>query len=405
MNQSERINQLSVSFEAFFGKKPERWFSAPGRTEIGGNHTDHQQGRVLAAAVNLDAVAAVSLNGNDIVRIKSEGYPLFEVSLTDLSPRKEEYNTTLSLIRGILARFAEFGCELHGFDAYVVSTVLPGSGLSSSAAYEVLIGTVVNRLFFDNKLTAAEIAMVGQFAENVFFGKPCGLMDQMASSVGSIVTIDFFDKANPVIEPIAFDFAACGHALCIIDSGASHADLTDEYAAITEELKKICRHFGKEVLSQIPETDFFNEMSELRKEFGDRAVLRAYHFYKENARVPLQVEALKNGDFDRFLALVKESGYSSFMYLQNVIPSGYKEHQEVALSLALCEQNLKGKGAYRVHGGGFAGTVQAFVPLDILESFRRGVDAVLGDGACHVLSIRPVGGAEIAVSDGNFSFI
>ena len=405
MKTIDRIKKLNTSFEKFFGKSPDRWFSAPGRTEIGGNHTDHQHGRVLAAAIDLDAVAAVSLNGSDVVRIKSEGYPLCEVSLFDLTPRKEEYNTTLSLIRGILARFAEFGCKLQGFDAYVVSTVLPGSGLSSSAAYEVLIGTAVNRLFFENKLTAAEIAMVGQFAENVFFGKPCGLMDQMASSVGSIVTIDFADKEDPVIEPIAFDFASYGHALCIIDSGASHADLTDEYAAITEELKKISRHFGKEVLSQIPERDFFGEMSALRKEFGDRAVLRAYHFYKENARVPLQVEALKHKNFDRFLSLVKESGYSSYMYLQNVIPSGYKEHQEVALSLALCEQNLCGKGAYRVHGGGFAGTVQAFVPMELLEDFCKNIDAVLGDGACHVLSIRPVGGAELAEIDGEYRFI
>ncbi len=405
MNQTERITRFNAAFEEFFGKKPERYFSAPGRTEIGGNHTDHQQGRVLAAAIDLDAVAAVALNGSDTVRIKSEGYPLCEVSLSDLSPRKEEYNTTLSLIRGILARFAEFGCRISGFDAYVVSTVLPGSGLSSSAAYEVLVGTVVNRLFFDHKLTAPEIAMVGQYAENVFFGKPCGLMDQMASSVGSIVTIDFACKEKPAIEPIAFDFASCGHALCIIDSGANHADLTDEYSAITRELKKISQHFGKEVLSQIPEEDFFGEMSALRKEFGDRAVLRAYHFYKENARVPLQVEALKKNDFNRFLSLVKESGYSSFMYLQNVIPSGYKEHQEMALALALCEQNLCGRGACRVHGGGFAGTVQAFVPLDLLEKFRNNVDAVLGEGACHVLSIRPVGGAELVKNDGEYRLV
>ena len=404
MDLNERISALNSAFSDFFGKKPERWFSAPGRTELGGNHTDHQQGKVLAAAIDLDALAAVSLNGTRTVRIKSEGYSLCEVSLEDFTPRKEEYNTTLSLIRGILARFAEFGCTLHGFDAYVVSTVLPGSGLSSSAAYEVLIGTAVNHLFFENKLTAAEIAMVGQYAENVFFGKPCGLMDQMASSVGNVVTIDFADKDHPVIDPVDFDFSACGHALCIIDSGAGHADLTDEYAAITEELKKISRRFGKEVLSQIPEEDFFREMSALRKEFGDRAVLRAYHFYKENARIPLQVAALKEKDFDRFLSLVKESGYSSFMYLQNVIPSGYREHQDVALSLSLCEHYLGGRGAYRVHGGGFAGTVQAFVPLDLLDAFCKGVDAVLGDGACHVLSIRPVGGAELKEKDGEFHF-
>lgn len=222
-------------------------------------------------------------------------------------------------------------------------------------------------------------------------------MDQMASAVGNLVTIDFFDKENPVIEPVNFDFAACGHALCIIDSQASHADLTDEYAAIPGELKSICAHFGKEVLTQIPEADFFAAIPQLRKTCGDRAVMRAIHFYQENARVPQQVVALKNGNFETFLALVKESGHSSYMYLQNVIPAGYKEHQDVAISLALCEHYLNGRGAYRVHGGGFAGTVQAFVPFDILESFRAGLDAVLGQGACHVLSIRPQGGVEMTV--------
>ena len=224
------------------------------------------------------------------------------------------------------------------------------------------------------------------------------MMDQMASAVGSMVTIDFYDKENPVIEKVDFDFAACGHALCIIDSRASHADLTDEYAAITLELKDICGYFGKEVLTQIREQDFVAAIGALREKFGDRAVLRAYHFYRENARVPKQVEALKNGDFDTFLKLVKESGYSSYMYLQNVIPAGYREHQDVALSLSLCELYLNGRGAYRVHGGGFAGTVQAFVPMDILESFRCGIDAVLGEGACHILSIRPHGGVEAFAS-------
>ena len=252
----------------------------------------------------------------------------------------------------------------------------------------------MNYLFFDGKVSQPEIAMIGQYAENVYFGKPCGLMDQMASAVGSMVTIDFFDKDNPVIEKVDFDFAACNHALCIIDSRASHADLTDEYAAITIELKNICSYFGKDVLTQIREAEFVAAIPVLREKFGDRAVLRAYHFYKENARVPKQVEALKKGDFQVFLDLVRESGYSSYMYLQNVIPAGYREHQDVALALSLCEMYLGGSGAYRVHGGGFAGTVQAFVPMDILETFRKGIDAVLGDGACHILSIRPHGGVE-----------
>lgn len=388
---------LDAGFAQAFGGAPERYFSAPGRTEIGGNHTDHQRGRVLAAAVNLDTRAAVRLNGTNVIRILSKGYPMCQVDITDLTPKAEEINSTPALVRGVAAQFHEMGCQVQGFDAYCESTVLPGSGLSSSAAYEVLIGTILNGLFFDGRVSQPEIAMIGQYAENVFFGKPCGLMDQTASAVGNLVTIDFFDKNAPVIEPVDFDFASCGHALCIIDSQASHADLTDEYAAIPGELKAVCAHFGKEVLTQIDEKDFYAQIPTLRKECGDRAVLRAIHFYQENARVPQQVAALRAGDFDTFLNLVKQSGYSSYMYLQNVIPAGYKEHQDVAVSLALCEHYLQGRGAYRVHGGGFAGTVQAFVPFDLLETFRSGIDAVLGQGACHVLSIRPQGGVEMVV--------
>ena len=388
---------LDAGFATAFGGAPERYFSAPGRTEIGGNHTDHQRGRVLAAAVNLDTRAAVRVNGTDTIRILSKGYPMSVVDLSNLNPVESEINSTPALIRGVAARFQQLGCEVKGFDAYCESTVLPGSGLSSSAAYEVLIGTIVNHLFFDGKVSQPEIAQIGQYAENVFFGKPCGLMDQTASAVGNMVTINFFDKDHPVIEPVDFDFASCGHALCIIDSGADHADLTDEYAAITGELKQVCSHFGKDVLSQIDEADFFAAIPDLRKSCGDRAVLRAIHFYQDNARVPQQVAALRSGDFDAFLRLVKESGHSSWMYLQNVIPAGYKAHQDVAVALALCEHYLQGKGAYRVHGGGFAGTVQAFVPFEILDSFVSGMDAALGAGACHVLSIRPQGGIEMEV--------
>ena len=394
---SEKKQKLDAGFAAAFGGAPERYFSAPGRTEIGGNHTDHQRGRVLAAAVNLDTVAAVRVNGTDTIRILSQGYPLCEVDVKELTPRADEINTTPALIRGVAARFAQLGCEVRGFDAYCESTVLPGSGLSSSAAYEVLIGTIVNHLFFEGKVSQAEVAQIGQYAENVFFGKPCGLMDQTASAVGNLVTIDFFDKEHPVIQPVNFDFSACGHALCIIDTRASHADLTDEYAAIPNEIKAVCAHFGKEVLSQIDEAEFYAAIPALRTSCGDRAVLRAVHFYQDNARVPQQVAALEAGDFAAFLKLVKESGHSSYMYLQNVIPAGYKEHQDVAIALALCEHYLQGKGAFRVHGGGFAGTVQAFVPFEILEDFRSGIDSVLGEGACHVLSIRPQGGVEMEV--------
>ena len=388
---------LDAGFAAAFGTNPERYFSAPGRTEIGGNHTDHQRGRVLAAAVNLDTRAAVRVNGTNVIRILSKGYPLCEVDVSELTPVDSEINSTPALIRGVAARFTQLGCKVEGFDAYCESTVLPGSGLSSSAAYEVLIGTIINHLFFDGKVSQPEIAQIGQYAENVFFGKPCGLMDQMASAVGNLITIDFFDKENPVIEAMDFDFSACGHALCIIDSGADHADLTDEYAAIPGELKQICAHFGKDVLTQIDEADFFAAIPQLRAKCGDRAVMRGIHEYQENKRVIAQVAALRANDFQGFLKLVKESGYSSYMYLQNVIPAGYIKHQDMAVALGLCEHLLNGKGAYRVHGGGFAGTVQAFVPFEILDAFQAGIDAVLGEGACHILSIRPQGGVEMEV--------
>ena len=385
---------LDAGFLAAYGCQPQRYFSAPGRTEIGGNHTDHQRGRVLAAAVNLDVRAAVALNGSDCIRILSKGYEMFEVSINELEPVEAEINTAPALLRGVAARFKQLGCELQGFDAYCETDVLQGSGLSSSAAFEVLMGTIINHLFFDAKVSQPEVAQIGQYAENVFFGKPCGLMDQTASAVGNLVTIDFFDKEKPLIRPVNFDFASCGHALCIIDTRASHAELTDEYAAIPGEIKKVAAHFGKEVLTQIDEDEFYANIAVLREKCGDRAVLRAVHFYAENKRVPQQVEALEKGDFAAFLELVKESGRSSWVYLQNVTPAGYTEHQDMALALALCERLLGGRGASRVHGGGFAGTVQAFVPFDILDKFRTGIDSVLGDGACHVLSIRPQGGVE-----------
>ena len=393
----ENKQTLDAGFKTAFGCMPERYFSAPGRTEIGGNHTDHQRGRVLAGAVNLETLAAVRSNDDNVIRIQSEGYPLSVVELDCLTPVSSEVNTTPALIRGVAARFAELGCKVEGFDAYCTSTVLPGSGLSSSAAFEVLIGTIINNLFFEQKTTQPEIAMIGQYAENVFFGKPCGLMDQTASAVGNLVMIDFFDKNHPDIQPVSFDFSSCGHALCIIDTGADHADLTDEYAAITNEIKSVSAYFGKEVLTEIDEKEFFKAVPELRRACGDRAVMRCIHFYQENARVPKQVAALMNNDFDAFLKLIRESGHSSYMYLQNVIPAGYTKNQDVALALALCEHALEGRGAYRVHGGGFAGTIQAFVPFDLLEEFVKQMDGVLGKGACHILSIRPHGGVEAFV--------
>ena len=386
---------LDAGFFAAFGAEPERYFSAPGRTEIGGNHTDHQRGRVLAAAVDLDTRAAVRRNGSRIIRVLSEGYPLCQVSLEELTPVAEEVNTTPALIRGVAAGFRRLGYEPEGFDAYCRSTVLPGSGLSSSAAFEVLMGTILNHLFCDGQVSAPQVAKIGQYAENVFFGKPCGLMDQTASAVGGLVTIDFLDKDAPAIRQVDFDFSACGHALCIIDSRASHADLTEEYAAIPGEIGAVCRQFGKEVLTEISPEDFYRQIPQLRQECGDRAVMRCIHFYEENDRVTRQVQALETGNFEEFLRLITESGESSWMQLQNVIPAGQMQRQEMALTLAMCRKLLQGRGAYRVHGGGFAGTVQAFVPLDLVDTFCQGIDGILGDGACHILSIRPQGGVEM----------
>ena len=394
---AERKRALDDGFQTVFEQMPQSYFSAPGRTEISGNHTDHQRGRVLAGAVNLDTQAAVRVNGTDKIRIQSKGYPMCQVELSQLEPVESEINSTPALVRGVAARFVQLGCRVQGFDAYVESTVLPGSGLSSSAAYEVLVGTIINHLFFDAKVSQPEIAQIGQYAENVFFGKPCGLMDQTASAVGGLVTIDFADKDHPVIRPVDFDFSTTGHALCIIDSRADHADLTDEYAAVTRELKEVSRFFGKEVITEIPEEEFYAGLSKLREVCPDRAVMRAIHEYNENRRVPQQVACLERGDFEGFLKLTKESGFSSWMYLQNVIPLGYVDQQAMAVALALCEHYLQGKGAYRVHGGGFAGTVQAFVPVEILESFRQGIDGALGEGACHVLDIRPQGGVKMEV--------
>ena len=370
-------------------------FSAPGRTEICGNHTDHQHGCVLAAAVNLETVATVQVNDSNLIEIQSEGYPLVAVDLNDLAVREEEKNSTAALIRGVASAFAQRGAKLSGFYAKVRSTVLPGSGLSSSAAFEVLIGTILNELFFDKKLSAIEIAQIGQYAENVYFGKPCGLMDQMASSVGGMVYIDFEDPENPKVEKIDVDLAIYGYGLCIIDSGADHADLTDEYAAIPGELAQLCQCFGKKYLREIPKTEFVKKIPEIRGKVTDRAILRAMHIYRENDRVRQLVEALRWNDIEAFLDLIKESGRSSWMYLQNITPAGAVEHQEVAVALALCETYLKGQGAYRVHGGGFAGTVQAFVPLDMLDFFKASIEEILGENSCHVLNIRQQGGIRV----------
>ena len=395
------MSYVNPNFEKIFGEKATYVFSAPGRTELSGNHTDHQHGQVLAAAVNLEMLAWVKPNDSTIIRVMSEGYPMSVIDVSDLEIKEEEKNTTNALIRGVAAKFIQMGCEVKGFDAYVTSTVLPGSGLSSSAAYETLIGTIINHLYYGAKATAVEVAQIGQWAENVYFGKPCGLMDQTASSVGSVIGIDFADNANPIVEKIDLDLTANGYALCIIDSGADHADLTDEYAAITVELKNVCRIFGKEFLRDVDEDEFYANIANVRQVAGDRATLRAMHVFAENKRVEAQKAALRANDFDTFLKYVTESGLSSWRFLQNVTPKGRDEYQEVAFALALSEKLLAGtKGVCRVHGGGFAGTIQAFVPLEILDTFKTEIEKVLGEGKCHVLSVRAEGG--VLVEEGEF---
>lgn len=393
--QRNRLADIISEYEALFGETQVELFSAPGRTELGGNHTDHQNGCVLAASVNLDIVACAAANGTNIIRIQSEGYPMEEISLDELEPKPEERNGTAALIRGVAAAISQRGYSVGGFDAYAASDVLSGSGLSSSAAYEVLIGVILNHLFCQDELDAVELAQIGQYAENVFFGKPCGLLDQMASSVGNIVAIDFADENALKLEKIPFSFSDCGYALCIIDSGANHADLTDEYAAVPQEMKAVAACFGKKVLREVPESEFFSKLPKLRESCGDRAVLRAAHFYAENSRAQQEAEALRQDDFETFCQLAKESGRSSFMYLQNVYCGSMTRQQAVAVALMQAERLLEGKGAFRVHGGGFAGTIQAFVPNDKVEGFRQMMDAVLSEGSCHILSIRPAGGVVL----------
>lgn len=394
--QKARYTEAIDAFTALYGDREDlSLFSAPGRTEIAGNHTDHNHGRVVAASVDMDVIAVVSPTDNGVIRIQSKGYPQDTVSLSDLEIKPEEENKAIALIRGTAARFAQKGHRTGGFDAYTTSNVLKGSGLSSSAAFEVLVGTILSHLYNDAAVSPVEIAKYAQYAENVYFGKPSGLMDQMASSVGSVITIDFADTENPVIEKIDFDMAAMGCALCIVDVGGNHADLTHEYAAIPAEMKAVAGFFGRDVLRGVSYRDLMANAPLLRAQFGDRAFLRAIHFVKENERVGAIVHALKDKNYPRFLRLVTESGDSSYRYLQNVYAASDPKEQSMAVALEMAEDLLNGRGAYRVHGGGFGGTTQNFVPLDLLDQFRTGIESVFGAGSCHVLSIRPLGGTRV----------
>ena len=393
-----RLRELTLEFAETFpcADSDETWlFSTPGRTELGGNHTDHQRGRGLAGSVNLDTIACVVPNGSRTIRIKSRHHRMAEVKLDQLSLQGAETGSSPALVRGVAARLAELGHAIGGFDAYTTTSVLRGSGLSSSAAFEVLVCTIMDHLFGSGQLSPVQLAQVGQYAENVYFGKPCGLLDQLSCATGGVVAVDFRDPAAPSIQQVPVDLAAHGYALCIVDVHASHADLTDDYAAIPQEMRQAAACFGRGVLGQVPFEEFMAGIPAVRSACGDRAVLRAYHFYRDNQRVLLQKEALERGDFEAFLHHVRQSGRSSFMYLQNV--SNYRDsrNQPVALLLALAEELLAGQGACRVHGGGFAGTVQAFVPLERLEGFVSGINAVAGEGSCHVLSIRNTGSVRL----------
>lgn len=395
--QRGRYMDLLQDFDRYYdAKRDVRFFSAPGRTEVGGNHTDHNCGKVLAAAINLDVVGAAAKNSENIIRVKSKKYKNMDVvdlSVLDALPEEAEHSS--ALIRGTCAKFRALGYNIGGFDAVTVSDVLRGSGLSSSAAFEVLIGTILNYLYNDGTISAVEIAQIAQYSENEYYKKPCGLMDQMASSVGGFVTIDFKDNANPVITPVEFDFNACGHALCIVDTRADHADLSEDYAAIRYEMNAVAGEFGQKVLRFVDEAAFYQNLGVVKQKTGERAVLRAMHFFEDNKRVDREVDALRRGDFEAFKQNIIESGYSSYMYNQNVYTTKKPANQPVALALALSEQVLKGKGAWRVHGGGFAGTIQAFVPQELLDTYRSAMESLFGEGACHVLQIRAFGGTEV----------
>ena len=394
--QQSRYNALLEAYENDFGAGADvRFFSAPGRTEVGGNHTDHNNGKVLAAAVNLDAVAAGEATDDGIIRVNSQGYSPLVIDTACLDVVDSEAGTSAALIRGVCARFNELGYKFGGFNATMTSRVLSGSGLSSSAAYEVLIGTILNYLYNDGKISAVEIAQISQYAENVFFKKPCGLMDQTACSVGGFVKIDFKDTSKPVIEKVDFDIAKHGYNLCIIDTGGNHADLTDDYAAIRLEMNSVAEFFGKPVLRQVAEADVMANIGDIRVKTGDRAIERAIHFYNENKRVERLAKALSDGDFDEFKNTIIESGKSSYMYNQNCFTLSNPNEQPVALALCICEELLKGKGAYRVHGGGFAGTIQAFVPETEADSFVSSMRKVFGENSCYILKVRSHGGCEI----------
>lgn len=394
--QKPRYISLLEEFIKLFGDDRDVIItSAPGRTEVCGNHTDHNNGKVMAASINLDAIAVCAKSSDNRIRVKSQGHAMNEVNITKLLPDEAEFGRSTAMVRGVVAKIKDLGFEIGGFDAVTTSDVMGGSGLSSSAAFEVLLGTTVSYLFNDGKISAVDIAKVAQYSENVFFGKPCGLLDQMASSVGTFVSIDFESTEKPVIKKVDYDFSTSGHSLCIVDTGGNHSDLTDDYAAVRAEMESVAAAMGKNVLREISFEDFKKALPEIKDKVNDRAIIRAFHFYNENIRVETAVSALESGDFEAFKQIIIDSGHSSYMYNQNVFTPVNPTEQKLSVALCMSEDILKGKGAWRVHGGGFAGTIQAFVPNDILDEYKTAMESVFGEGNCHVLIIRPVGGTRV----------
>ena len=391
----DRLVSTIENFVKVFGDSDIEIYSAPGRTEIGGNHTDHQHGKVLAASINKDTICITEKTNDNKVMIAHDSGLIVDVDLNDLGYKKEEEGTTISLVKGVLKGFVNKGYKIGGFKGYITSDVLVGAGISSSAAYENTIGTVLSNLYNDNSVSPVEIAIISQYAENAYFGKPCGLMDQMASSVGSLVYIDFYDPKNPIIEKVEFDMGKKGYSLCITDTKGSHSDLTLDYALVPQEMKNVAKVLGHEVLADVTYDDIVVNLNEIRKLHGDRAVLRALHFINENKRVPLEVNALKNNDLNTFFKYISESGNSSYKYLQNVYTNHDVKHQNVSIALCVSEMVLGTNGVSRVHGGGFAGTIQAFVKDEAVASYKEALDKVFGNGACCVYKIRKYGGIKL----------
>lgn len=388
------IHAIEKFHELFPAHTDVRIYSAPGRTEIGGNHTDHQRGVVLAGAVDFDIIAIVAFHEDGVVRVISEGYEPSEIRLDELLPKTTDDGTT-KLIKGVITKFKEKNVSINGFDMYTVSDVISGGGISSSAAFETLVATIIDKKYNDGRSTPFEIAQCGWFAENQFFGKKCGLLDQTVSAYGGLISIDFKDENNPIIERIPFDFEMYGYALCIVDTKSSHENLTDDYVAIRDEMKQIADYFECEALSEVDEKKFYINLPELRKLYSDRALLRAMHFFGETKRARQEAEALKNKDIEKFIMLVNESGTSSGSLLQNLYSVNDPADQAIPLALVISKMVLGEKGAARVHGGGFAGTIQAFVPKDMLIEYKNNIERIFGEGSCHEMRIRPLGGVEI----------